>query len=92
MAHKKAAGSSKNGRDSRSKRLGVKLYAGQSAKAGSIIIRQRGTRVYPGDNVKVGKDYTLFSLINGVVSFTEKKFLKFNGRVYKNKVVHVTAI
>jgi len=69
MAHKKAGGSVRNGRDSQSKRLGVKRYAGQRVNAGTILVRQRGTRVHPGKNVGVGKDYTLFALIDGVVKF-----------------------
>ena len=69
MAHKKGAGASRNGRDSQSKRLGVKRYAGQSVNAGTILVRQRGTRIHPGNNVGVGKDFTLFALINGVVKF-----------------------
>ncbi len=72
MAHKKAGGSTRNGRDSESKRLGVKLFGGQVAKAGAIIVRQRGTRFYPGDNVGCGKDHTLFATAEGVVSFTVK--------------------
>jgi large subunit ribosomal protein L27 len=73
MAHKKGAGSSRNGRDSESKRLGVKLFGGQAAKAGNIIVRQRGTRHNPGLNVGVGKDHTLFALIDGEVEFKKKK-------------------
>jgi large subunit ribosomal protein L27 len=73
MAHKKGAGSSRNGRDSESKRLGVKLYGGQIAKAGNIIVRQRGTVHHPGDNVGMGKDHTLFALINGTVTFRKKR-------------------
>lgn len=69
MAHKKGAGSTKNGRDSKGQRLGVKIYGDQLAKPGAIIIRQRGTRVYPGNNVGMGKDHTLFSLIDGLVKF-----------------------
>ncbi len=69
MAHKKGAGSSRNGRDSQSKRLGVKKYAGQIVRAGNILVRQRGTRIHPGNNVGVGRDYTLFALIDGVVKF-----------------------
>ncbi|MFT6791263.1 MAG: large subunit ribosomal protein L27 [Cellvibrionaceae bacterium] len=72
MAHKKAGGSTRNGRDSESKRLGVKCFGGQSVSAGSIIIRQRGTRVHPGDNVGIGKDHTLFAKANGVVKFAIK--------------------
>ncbi len=69
FAHKKGGGSTKNGRDSQSKRLGVKAYAGEVVTAGSIIIRQRGTKVYPGSNVGLGKDYTLFALKDGKVVF-----------------------
>ena len=72
MAHKKAGGSSKNGRDSNSKRLGVKRFGGQSVKPGEIIIRQRGTNTHPGDNVGMGKDHTLFALIEGKVAFRQK--------------------
>lgn len=70
MAHKKAGGSSRNGRDSAGKRLGVKLFGSQSAIAGNIIIRQRGTAVHPGSNVGIGRDHTLFALVDGVVKFT----------------------
>ena len=69
MAHKKAGGSSRLGRDSQSKRLGVKRFAGQQVNAGTILVRQRGTRIHPGDNVGVGKDYTIYALIDGVVKF-----------------------
>ena len=69
MAHKKGAGASRNGRDSQSKRLGVKRYAGQSVNAGTILVRQRGTRMHPGNNVGVGRDFTLFALIDGTVKF-----------------------
>jgi len=69
VAHKKGAGSSRYGRGSQAKRLGVKRYAGQKVNAGTILVRQRGTRIHPGDNVGVGKDYTLFALIDGVVKF-----------------------
>jgi large subunit ribosomal protein L27 len=70
MAHKKAGGSSRNGRDSEGRRLGVKLFGGQQAIAGNIIIRQRGTAVHPGSNVGLGRDHTLFALVDGVVKFT----------------------
>ena len=73
MAHKKGAGSSRNGRDSQSKRLGVKLFGGQVVKAGNIIVRQRGTRHNPGLNVGLGKDHTLFALVDGEVEFKRKK-------------------
>ena len=69
MAHKKGGGSSRLGRDSQSKRLGVKRYAGQEVKAGTILVRQRGTRIHPGNNVGVGRDHTLFALIDGIVKF-----------------------
>ena len=73
MAHKKGAGSSKNGRDSRSNRLGVKIFGNQSVIAGNIIVRQRGTVHNPGDNVGMGKDHTLFALTNGTVKFTKRR-------------------
>jgi large subunit ribosomal protein L27 len=69
MAHKKAGGSSRNGRDSQGQRLGVKIYGGQAIKAGSIIVRQHGTKIHPGQNVGIGKDDTLFALIDGIVKF-----------------------
>jgi len=72
MAHKKAGGSSRNGRDSESKRLGVKRYGGQAVLAGNIIVRQRGTQYHAGDNVGIGKDHTLFALTDGVVQFSVK--------------------
>ena len=72
MAHKKGVGSSKNGRESESKRLGVKIYGGQFAKAGNILVRQRGTRHHAGTNVGIGKDHTLFALIDGTVMFSKK--------------------
>ena len=73
MAHKKGVGSSKNGRESQSKRLGIKLFGGQVAKAGNILVRQRGTVHYPGENVGMGKDHTLFALVDGVVTFKKKR-------------------
>ena len=73
MAHKKGVGSSDNGRDSKSKRLGVKLFGGQVATAGNIIIRQRGTKFHPGRNVGIGKDFTLYALTDGVIEFKTKK-------------------
>jgi large subunit ribosomal protein L27 len=72
MAHKKAGGSSRNGRDSAGRRLGIKLYGDQEAKGGAIIVRQRGTKVHPGTNVAMGKDHTLFAKIAGFVKFREK--------------------
>lgn len=91
MAHKKAAGSTSNGRDSRAKRLGVKVFGGQTVLAGNIIVRQRGTEFYPGQNVGMGKDHTLFALENGKVSFQVKQMRKFDGRVFKNVFVNVVA-
>ena len=78
MAHKKGVGSSKNGRESESKRLGVKIFGGQGAIAGNIIIRQRGTKHHPGENVGIGKDHTLFALTDGIVRFRKKS----NNRSY----------
>ena len=78
MAHKKGVGSSKNGRESESKRLGVKIFGGQGAIAGNIIVRQRGTKHHPGENVGIGKDHTLFALTDGIVQFTKKS----NNRSY----------
>jgi large subunit ribosomal protein L27 len=73
MAHKKGVGSSKNGRESHSKRLGIKIFGGQTAIAGNIIVRQRGTKHHPGENVGIGKDHTLFALIDGTVAYRKKK-------------------
>ena len=73
MAHKKGVGSSKNGRESESKRLGVKIFGGESAKAGNILVRQRGTVHHPGENVGIGKDHTLFALTDGVVVFRKRR-------------------
>ena len=73
MAHKKGVGSSKNGRESESKRLGVKIFGGQGAIAGNILVRQRGTKHHPGENVYIGKDHTLHAQVNGIVKFTKKK-------------------
>lgn len=73
FAHKKGLGSTRNGRDSNAKRLGVKIYGGQAARAGSIIVRQRGTKYYPGKNVGMGSDYTLFATTDGLVQFAERR-------------------
>ena len=73
MAHKKGVGSSKNGRESESKRLGVKIFGGQFAKAGNIIVRQRGTVHHPGENMGMGSDHTLYALVDGIVTFRRKK-------------------
>ena len=80
MAHKKAGGSSRNGRDSAGRRLGVKKYGGEEVLAGNIIVRQRGTKVRPGNNVGMGKDHTLYALIEGKVAFKEKS----GGKMYVN--------
>jgi large subunit ribosomal protein L27 len=89
MAHKKSGGVSRLGRDSESKRLGVKLGDGQVARSGNIIIRQRGTRYFPGLNVKIGVDHTLFAVADGVVKFGSKLMKKFDRRTAKVKVVSV---
>ncbi|MFA5644643.1 MAG: 50S ribosomal protein L27 [Patescibacteria group bacterium] len=89
MAHKKAGGSTTLGRDSQSKRLGVKLSDGQKAKTGAIIIRQRGTKYHPGENVGKGKDDTLFATTNGIVKFKTKKIKKFTGKLINSKIVNV---
>jgi large subunit ribosomal protein L27 len=78
MAHKKAGGSSRNGRDSRGRRLGLKKFGGESVKAGNIIMRQRGTKVHPGTHVGLGRDHTLFALVDGRIEFTRKR----EGRVF----------
>jgi len=82
MAHKKAGGSSRNGRDSSGKRLGVKRFSGQPVKAGSIIVRQRGTSIQPGNNVGVGRDYTLFAKIDGTVTFERSGKYRKQASVY----------
>jgi large subunit ribosomal protein L27 len=87
MAHKKGQGSSRNGRDSNPKYLGVKRYAGQSVLAGNVIVRQRGTRVHPGRNVGIGRDHTLFALVDGVVAFDRKT----NDRVFASIIPAETA-
>jgi large subunit ribosomal protein L27 len=84
MAHKKGVGSSRNGRESQSKRLGVKAFGGTFVTAGSIIIRQRGTRIHPGDNVGIGKDDTLFAKVDGVVTFERKDRSRKRVSVYPN--------
>lgn len=89
MAHKKAGGSTANVRDSAGRRLGLKLFGGQLAKAGSIIVRQRGTKFHPGVNVGIGNDDTLFALKGGMVKFTTKKLRKFNNKLKTSKVVNV---
>ncbi len=89
MAQKKAGGSTGNVRDSAGKRLGVKLFQGELANIGSILIRQRGTKYHPGKNVGKGKDDTLFALKSGVVKFTTRKIKKFNNQLKKTKIVNI---
>lgn len=89
MAHKKSAGTTKNGRDSNPKYLGVKLVSGDKTQAGSVIIRQRGTDVLPGKNVGLGKDHTLFALISGIVKFGTKRKTHFNNKIVVKKIVSV---
>lgn len=84
MSHKKAGGSSRNGRDSAGRRLGVKKYSGEKVKAGNILIRQRGTQVHPGENVGLGKDYTIFAKINGTVTFERFSQNRKRVSVYAN--------
>ena len=89
MAHKKAGGSSNNGRDSVSKRRGVKRYGGQLVSAGEIIIRQKGTKFRPGLNVGIGKDFTIFATEAGIVQFEEKAITRFDGRRYERNFVNI---
>jgi len=89
MAHKKAGGSTRLGRDSIAKRLGVKIYSGQAAKSGEIIIRQRGSRYVAGDNVRQGKDDTLYAAASGTVSFVRRKIRKFTGGLKKRTIISV---
>lgn len=89
MASKKAGGSAKNLTDSNAQYLGIKLYDGEKTKAGSVIIRQRGTRILPGKNVMLGKDHTLFASKEGVISYGTKRKLHFNGKTLVKKIVHV---
>ena len=89
MAHTKAGGTAKNLRDSQPKFLGIKLSEGQKAKPGSILVRQRGTKILAGTNVKIGKDHTLYSLKNGTVKFSQKRRTRYDGQIKKYKVVNV---
>jgi len=91
MAHKKAAGSTQLGRESESKRLGVKIYGGQPVKAGQIIIRQRGTRYRAGNNVRQGQDDTLYAAVDGIVDFGRKKIKTFTGKLKQAVYIHVKA-
>lgn len=89
MAHKKAGGSSRNGRDSNAKRRGVKRFGGQAVSAGEILVRQKGTKFRPGLNVGLGKDFTLFALEEGRVEFTNKAVTRFDGRRYEKVFVNI---
>ncbi|HYF05895.1 MAG TPA: 50S ribosomal protein L27 [Patescibacteria group bacterium] len=89
MAHKKAGGSTSLGRDSVSKRLGVKIFGGQKVSKGQVIVRQKGTKYHAGKNVKVGGDYTLYAQTDGTVKFQHKQTTKFHGNLRKTKLVHV---
>ena len=89
MAHKKAQGSTSNGRDSQAKRLGVKIFGEQPALSGNIIIRQKGNKFWPGKNVGQGTDFTLFATADGIVKFEEKRRTRFDGRVYRDIYVNV---
>ncbi len=89
MAHKKAGGSTRNGRDSKAKRLGVKLYAGQKVRSGNIIVRQRGSKFFPGENVIMSTDFTIFSITEGIVKFSQKRHQKYDGRVFRKTIVNV---
>ena len=89
MAHKKAGGSTALGRDSVSKRLGVKIFGNQAVKTGQVIVRQHGTKFYPGRNVKIGSDSTLYSLANGMVKFQNKLVKKFHGNLRRTRIVNV---
>ena len=90
MAHKKAAGSTRLGRDSKSKRLGIKKYAGQEVVSGNILVRQRGNKVYPGINVMQGGDDTLFATAAGIVNFNKRKMKKFTGKLQLRTFINVT--
>ncbi|MBP7831440.1 MAG: 50S ribosomal protein L27 [Candidatus Pacebacteria bacterium] len=91
MAHRKAGGSAKNLRDSQPKYLGTKLYDGETAKAGSVIIRQRGTKILGGKNTRLGKDHTVYALVPGKIKFGSTRRTKFNGKTSVKKIVHVIA-
>jgi len=92
MAHKKSAGTTKNGRDSNPKYLGIKLTPGSMAKTGSVLVRQRGTDVLPGKNVGMGKDHTLFALISGEVILKHKRKMHFDNKVVLKKIMHVLPV
>lgn len=92
MAHKKAGGSTALGRDSVSKRLGVKIFGGQKVSTGQIIVRQKGTKYHPGKNVRAGVDYTLYSLKDGIVKFQKKMAKKFHGNLKSTRIVNVETV
>jgi large subunit ribosomal protein L27 len=92
MAHKKAGGSTSYGRDSQGQRLGVKIYAGETAKTGNIIVRQRGTKIRPGKNVKIGSDDTLYAVADGIIKFTNKKVKRFTGAFKVVKFANVVPV
>lgn len=89
MSKKKAGGSTRNGRDSVAKRLGVKVFGGENVPAGSIIVRQRGTKFHAGENVGMGRDHTLYALSTGTVKFSEKRIEKYDGRRFKDVFVNI---
>jgi len=89
MAHKKAAGSTQNNRDSQAKRRGVKLFGGEYAIPGNIIVRQKGTKWFPGKGVEMGRDFTIFATTEGVVSYSKKRQRKFNGQTHYDTIVSV---
>lgn len=91
MAHKKAAGSTQNGRDSQSKRRGIKVFAGTPVIAGNILVRQKGTKWFPGLGTRMGRDFTIFADQPGVVKFTEKRQKKFNGQTHFDTLIHVVS-
>lgn len=89
MSHKKAGGSTSNVHDSNAQRLGVKRYAGEKVKSGNILVRQRGTKFFPGNNVMKGKDDTLFATIDGIVKFSQRKLKNFTGKLKKRQFINV---
>ena len=92
MAHRKAGGSTSILRDSNPQFLGVKIFGGQECRSGSILVRQRNTMFYPGKNVKMGKDFTLFAITDGIVRFSKKKKHRFNGSLKKTRYIHVDPV